>query len=86
MTQPTPLELVDALLAVAEKKASGYHDVILTGLRPDIVTLSAPISVAEIRAAREGLRAEYAADPVGIAGKLLPSLDALFGVVKGIVA
>lgn len=82
----TPLEAMDALLAAAERKASGYDDLVVKDLAKQIKVLAAPITVAEIRATRARLKEEYAADPVGIAGKLLPSLDALFGAVKGIVA
>ncbi len=82
--KPTPLELADALLAAAERKASGYDDLVLTGVAASIVVLSAPVSVAEIRATRAKLRDAYAADPVGIGAKLLPSLEALFGAVKGL--
>lgn len=82
--KPTPLELADALLAAAERKASGYDDLVLTGVAASIVVLSAPVSVAEIRATRAKLRDAYAADPAGIGAKLLPSLEALFGAVKGL--
>jgi hypothetical protein len=80
----TPLEAMDALLAAAERKASGYDDLVITGLAASIKVNAAPLTVADIRATRAKLRDAYAADPVGIAAKLLPSLDALFGAVKGI--
>ncbi len=86
MSKPTPIELADAILAAAERKASGYDDIIMTGLAAQIVVLTAPVSVAEIRATRAKLRDVYAADPGGIAARLLPSLDGLFAAIRGVVA
>lgn len=86
MQKPTPLELADAILAAAEKKAAGYEDLVLTGLAAQIVVLAAPVSVAEIRATRAKLRDAYAADPGGIAARLLPSLDGLFSAIKAVTS
>lgn len=83
--KPTPIDLADAVLAAVERKLTGYDDLVVVGLAAQIQVLAAPVSLAEVRQARTKLQAMYAADPGGVASKLLPSLDGLLTAVRGIV-
>ena len=86
MSQITPFAALDAMLAAAERAAGGYDDLVLREVASRIVVQEAPVSVVEIRAARDRLREMYAADPAGLAARVLPAINGLFGVVREIVA
>jgi len=72
-------------LKAANLAATGYEDLVLTGVAASIVVEAAPMSVAEVNRQREALKAAYAADPAGVAARLLPGLSSVFDAIKGIV-
>lgn len=80
-----PLAAADALLKAANLAATGYEDLVLTGVAASIVVEAAPMDVAKIKEQREALKAAYAADPQGVAARLLPGLSSVFDAIKGLV-
>ena len=84
----TESEVVDAILAAAEKKAEAPAPFSIAGSAAGLAAQiqGATSTVAEIRATRAKLRDAYAADPGGIAARLLPSLDGLFSAIKAVTS